>query len=202
MKITLGIDDAAGQVTLAATPGVYDGRLPVPRLWIDGRLRFKNADRLCIAQALLFMGYMGGPVTFSAPCSTAVANALRGFLAPRTIPIQSVTLESRNAPVGGRTASLSEASTDEFAVRLAPEGRFRTVFDAEQAVFASNLRTLRRETEGDLLLVLALAIMFAEDLDLRQIAIRPEDAAILNEQAIAALREAMRLTNLALVSAA
>lgn len=203
MKITLKADPILGRVVFSAAPDEYDGLPPVQDIWIDGRLHGAHSDRVCIAEALLFRSWLAGPITFSVPCSPLVATGLQRFFHPRSISVASVSLARRDVPVGGRVAVLRSTTspgvgTADVAVALAPDARFRTVFDVEHVTFGSNVRSLCKAGETEGMATLALAVLFAQDLSIREIVAERAELAQISDESVNALRDLLAAVNLAL----
>ena len=193
MKITRSEDAANGRTLYGLEPQEDDGHPPVRQLWIDGRLLWSFPDHCCIAEALLVHNHASGPISFSAPCRPATADALRRLFAPRWVPVASLTLTPEPPPTGSRDVVLGRlrGAVPGFPVDLAPDSGFRTTLDMERAHFASNLRTLLRPGQSETVLALALTVLFAGMLDVRRIIIDRDDFPGYSDPALAALRAAL-----------
>lgn len=189
MRISHGTDPF-GRHLYQIEPEEHDGQPPVPHVWIDGRLRAQAPDRLCLAEAILFRSYIGGPVTFSAACTPRTAQALRRLLSPRNAPILSVAANAARPLSGWRTATVGPGEAADLAVELAPDGRQRTMIDPDQAVFASSLRALHRASGDETATALALAVLFAEDLAIGRIVVARDHLRSYGDDALAALAAA------------
>jgi hypothetical protein len=74
-----------GGSALTAFPEQYDGWPTPTSLRIDLTVRFSSAGRSAAAAALAFRPFISGPITFPAPISPELANAVTDLLQPRSV---------------------------------------------------------------------------------------------------------------------
>lgn len=166
MKLSCSTDDLLGRVVIEVAPQGQDGVPPVRRLWVDGRNRWEHAGRSGLACILLLDRFIGEICALQPPCDLPTAAALRRFLEPRAVQVVATPAAPLPSPEGARTATVGRARHGGagYSIRLAPDTQLRSTIGMDQAVLASNLRTLLRPDQNEAILELALAVLFAGNL--------------------------------------
>lgn len=145
---------------------------------IDGRPRVVSADRLAVAAILAFGSDCSGPVELPFPIGPTTAQAIQEFLSPTWIAVSPIDFVPKALPIGVTRMHLT---TDAPAER-----RIRNSFDRQRTVhfelrrsdrFAGQLMSLDHhivvsnawmfgdaESQRSLLAALAVAVLFAESL--------------------------------------
>ncbi|WP_419899213.1 hypothetical protein [Roseomonas sp. USHLN139] len=200
MKIAFATDDLLGQSVIEARAEANDGIPAVPRLWVDGRLRWNHPSRTALACVLLLDGCISQSISLDPGCDPAMAAAIRRFLRPRAVQIVSGATPALPPPPASRMAVIGRARDTDggFALRLAPDTQLRSIVEPDRAVLASNLRTLLKPGQPEAWLELALAVLYAGNLYIDAIRVDRSDLSWLGPARCLALTEALAEAGIAL----
>lgn len=104
------LNELDGQAGFFVEPGDYDGTPDIPNLWMDTAPRVRHWDRQAIAAYLIFGRKFGGPVTMPHKFSPAVSNAMKAISAPVQLDLQPIEYYPKALPIGERSLLLVRES--------------------------------------------------------------------------------------------
>ncbi|MHA7274495.1 hypothetical protein ACX80Z_13795 [Arthrobacter sp. TMT4-20] len=205
MKVRI-IEDETGRFGVEGETGEYDSFLPVQTLWIDRAPIVISPDRLAIAAALLFQNGASGELVFESEIAPATGKAIQDFLAPASVAINPVNLSPMALPQGSNrfivttpeftnhySTSRKLASNITLDIRRSDQwaGSVRSM---SNLMVASNAWIFSEANQVDVMCVyLAVAILFAEELDIDEVVLPGPKQIIFTSDRISRLVGATRL---------
>lgn len=173
MHIDFQADDGTGRCSLIARPEHADRALPVGRLLLDAAPLTIDHDRVAVAGALLFAEHCGGELSFAAPVSEGVADALytstrqrvtASELGPQTATQPSPTQATLLSVDVAESLGDATPGIDRTLLRLLPGERFQgALYGVKESVIASNAWLLCTYIDP-VRVRLAAGVLFAHDL--------------------------------------
>lgn len=190
-----------------AEPEQYDGKPATSEVVTLTRIRFINADRSAIAAALLYFEYIAGGFSCDKPCSHEVAIALARLFEPRKVVVSNIEFTPKAIPSGARTAMLAydgrTASGDvpcDMTFGVAADQHFSSLLSVDDIQLASNVRLLFDDRPmNNMLKVLGLLVLFAEDYGIGSVVVPAADADISQIVDLQALSALLQLVNITLL---
>lgn len=178
MKLWTELGIAGRHSHLRWDAGAYDGIPPVGAVQINARFRSLNRDREAVALALVYHGFLSGPLEFGNSCSPSVAAEIESFFCPRQVPVSTVDLVPRALPMGTRTSLLGKDITCRaepdaiYDVRMdfVNDQTFGSSLSARLLAIACNVGSLYgHDNDAAILARIGIAILLAEDYSVRSI---------------------------------
>ncbi|WP_148648360.1 hypothetical protein [Sphingobium cupriresistens] len=177
MKLSTKLGVTGRHAHLSWEAGAYDGIPPVPNVHVNARFRALNRDREAVALALVYHGFLSGPLEFVNSCSPSVGARIEAFFLPRRVDVKSLELLAKALPLGTRDlwlgSSAAYASLNGLAdlqMDFVNDQAFGSSLSVRLLAIASNVGALYRiGTDSAQLARLGVAIMFAEDYSVRSI---------------------------------
>lgn len=183
-----------GQVGLAVEPDDYDGTPQISHLWMDRGPKSRHWDREAVATGLVFGRYFGGEITMPHKFSPAVATGLRRMAGPVPINVGPIEYYPKGLPEGERRLHLlvDEPVPEDLMEPKDQSACYLQILRSDRASgsirrvnglsVASNawLHSEPRAVSG-LLPFIALACLFAEDLEAGTIVLPPSSAGVPDE---------------------
>lgn len=113
MKVSW-VSERSGRSGIHVSAGEYDGTPPVGTLWLEYDPVSHHPDRLALAAALAFGGYMSGEIALNTESvSVGVAQGLVAALAPFLQSVHPSHLPQKRFPEGTGTLVLARSSAVE-----------------------------------------------------------------------------------------
>ncbi|WP_431711855.1 hypothetical protein [Glutamicibacter uratoxydans] len=191
------LSELHGPTGFLAEPEDYDGTPRISHLWIDSAPKNRHWDRQAIAAYLVFGDSFGGPVSMPHKFSPAVATAIKAAAKPVQLDIQPIEYYPKALPIGERKLRIvsNETVPEQLLKPNNQEVAFLEILRSDQAsgairrvngiTVASNawLHTVASGNKGWFPLI-AIACLFAEDLDAGTIVLPPSAELHANERRI------------------
>lgn len=176
-----------GAVSLVARVQEYDAIPPIDSLKIDALPSRRHPDREVLASYLAFGRWTSGDLVVPDGPSPLVAEAIEQDASPMRVRPREVTYAARSLPHGRYRVSvvdyLPSTQSPDRQLAVVPNVLARGVFEtARQFIVPSNAFALGEEPASRLRSLLAVAVLFAADIDADALCVKidgvsPEDVA-------------------------
>lgn len=176
-----------GSTGFSAETGDYDGTPVISNFWMDSSPKVQHWDRQAVAIYLVFGRNFGGHVVMPHKFSPAVANAMRTLAAPVPLDVQPIEYHPKALPIGQRRLVLvrdmplpeqllNPTDQTECYLEVLPSDKASGALRRINGLTVASNAWLHQAASGlaSWYPFVALACLFAEDLDAETIVI-PDD---------------------------